>query len=112
VSPLVDLEALALGCPVSTTIYAMHHQLLPPDTPVCDPYDDRSILDRLQWRPGRLQPRQLVNPEICAQRLVDTYLALAHASDGFGDQYRVRPHNEHRAESAGARAPRSPEVGA
>ena len=30
VSPLVDAEALALGCPVSTTMYAMHHQLLPP----------------------------------------------------------------------------------
>ena len=51
---MVDVEALALGCPVSTTMYAMHHQLLPPDTPLCDPYDDRSILDRLQWRPGRL----------------------------------------------------------
>jgi glycosyltransferase involved in cell wall biosynthesis len=77
VSPLVDVEALALGCPVSTTMYAMHHQLLPPDTPLCDPYDDRSILDRLQWRPGRLPPRQLVDREMCACRLVDTYLALA-----------------------------------
>jgi glycosyltransferase involved in cell wall biosynthesis len=82
VSPLVDVEALALGCPVSTTMYAMHHQLLPPDTPLCDPYDDRSILDRLQWRPSRLPPRQLVDRETCARRLVDTYLALAHASDG------------------------------
>ena len=81
VSPLVDVEALALGCPVSTTMYAMHHQLLPPDTPLCDPYDDRSILDRLQWRPGRLPPRQLVDREMCARRLVDTYFALAHASD-------------------------------
>jgi glycosyltransferase involved in cell wall biosynthesis len=78
VSPLVDVEALALGCPVSTTMYAMHHQLLPPDTPVCDPYDDRSILDRLQWRPGRLPPRQVVDREMCARRLMDTYLALAH----------------------------------
>jgi glycosyltransferase involved in cell wall biosynthesis len=82
VSPLVDVEALALGCPVSTTMYAMHHQLLPPDTPLCDPYDDRSILDRLQWRPGRLAPRQLVDREMCARRLVDTYLALANAGDG------------------------------
>jgi glycosyltransferase involved in cell wall biosynthesis len=81
VSPLVDVEALALGCPVSTTMYAMHHQLLPPDTPVCDPYDDRSILDRLQWRPSRLPPRQLVDRETCARRLVDAYLALTHASD-------------------------------
>ena len=77
VSPLVDVEALAQGCPISTTIYAMHHQLLPPDTPLCDPYDDRSILDRLQWRPGQLPPRQLVDREMCARRLVDTYLALA-----------------------------------
>jgi glycosyltransferase involved in cell wall biosynthesis len=80
VSPLVDVEALALGCPVSTTTYAMHHELLPPDTPLCDPYDDHSILDRLQWRPGRLPPRQVVDREMCARRLVDTYLALAHAS--------------------------------
>jgi glycosyltransferase involved in cell wall biosynthesis len=87
VSPLVDVEALALGCPVSTTMYAMHHQLLPPDTPLCDPYDDRSILDRLQWRPGRLPPRQLVDREMCARRLVDTYLALAHVSDGSGDHH-------------------------
>jgi glycosyltransferase involved in cell wall biosynthesis len=79
VSPLVDVEALAVGCPVSTTMYAMHHQLLPSDTPLCDPYDDRSVLDRLQWRPSRLQPRQLVDREICAGRLVDTYLALAPA---------------------------------
>lgn len=105
VSPLVDVEALALGCPVSTTMYAMHHQLLPPDTPVCDPYDERSILDRLQWRPSRLPPRQLVDREMCARRLVDTYLALAHGSDGFGDQSLVRPHGEHRAASAGAQEP-------
>ena len=105
VSPLVDVEALALGCPVSTTMYAMHHQLLPPDTPLCDPYDDRSILDRLQWRPGRLPPRQLVDREMCARRLVDTYLALADASDRSGDQHLVRPHSEHRAASTGAQEP-------
>jgi glycosyltransferase involved in cell wall biosynthesis len=99
VSPLVDVEALALGCPVSTTMYAMHHQLLPPDTPLCDPYDDRSILDRLQWRPGRLPPRQLVDREMCARRLVDTYLALANAGDGSGDQYLVRPHGPARRRS-------------
>lgn len=86
VSPLVDVEALALGCPVSTTMYALHHQLLPPDTPLCDPYDDRSILDRLQWRPGRLPPRQLVDREMCARRLVDTYLALAQTGDGSDKQ--------------------------
>jgi glycosyltransferase involved in cell wall biosynthesis len=86
VSPLVDVEALSQGCPVSTTMYAMHNQLLQPDTPLCDPYDDRSILDRLQWRPSRLQPRQLVDREMCARRLVDTYLELAHAGDGSGDQ--------------------------
>jgi hypothetical protein len=80
VSPLVDVEALALGCPGSITVYAIHHHLLPPDTPLCDPYDDRSILDRLQWRPGRLPPRQLVDGEMCARRLVDTYLALLNTS--------------------------------
>lgn len=79
VSPLVDAEALALGCPVSTTKYAMHHELLPPDTPLCDPYDDLSILDRFQWRPARFPPRQLVDREMCARLLVDTYLALASA---------------------------------
>jgi glycosyltransferase involved in cell wall biosynthesis len=111
VSPLVDVEALALGCPVSTTMYAMHHQLLPPDTPLCDPYDDRSILDRLQWRPGRLPPRQLVDREMCARRLVDTYLALAHASDGSGKQYVVHPHSEHRAARRWRVRARSPRVG-
>lgn len=84
VSPLVDVEALALGCPVSTTIYAMHHQLLPPGTPLCDPYDEDSILDRLQWRPDRLAPRHLVDRETCARRLVETYLALAGAGDVAG----------------------------
>jgi glycosyltransferase involved in cell wall biosynthesis len=78
VSPLVDIEALALGCPVSTTMYGLHHQLLPPNTPLCDPYDDCSILDRLQWRPGRLPPTQVVDRELCTRRLVDTYLALAN----------------------------------
>jgi glycosyltransferase involved in cell wall biosynthesis len=79
VSPLVDAEALALGCPVSTTKYAVHHELLPPNTPVCDPYDDLSILDRFQWRPDRFPPRQLVDKEKCARLLVDTYLTLASA---------------------------------
>jgi glycosyltransferase involved in cell wall biosynthesis len=106
VSPLVDVEALALGCPVSTTTYALHHQLLPPDTPLCDPYDDRSILDRLEWRPGRLPPRQLVDREMCARRLVDTYLALAHGSGGSGEQYPIHPHGERRDGSAGAQEPR------
>ena len=83
VSPLVDVEALALGCPVATTIYAMHHQLLPPGTPLCDPYDARSILDRLQWRPDRLPPTRLVDRELCARRLVATYLELAGGGDGL-----------------------------
>jgi glycosyltransferase involved in cell wall biosynthesis len=94
VSPLVDVEALSLGCPVSTTMYAMHHQLLPRDTPLCDPYDERSILDRLQWRPSRLPPSQVVDREMCARRLVDTYLALAHVSDGAGENHLGRAHRE------------------
>jgi hypothetical protein len=36
----VDVEALALGCPIATTRYAAHHELLPADTPVCDSCDD------------------------------------------------------------------------
>jgi glycosyltransferase involved in cell wall biosynthesis len=100
VSPLVDAEALALGCPVSTTKYAMHHELLPPDTPLCDPYDDLSILDRFQWRPARFPPRQLVDRETCARLLVDTYLALASAWRGSGDQDRGGSRSEHGAASA------------
>jgi glycosyltransferase involved in cell wall biosynthesis len=88
VSPMVDVEALAMGCPVSTTKYAMHHQLLPPETPICDPYDDDSILDRLQWRPDRRPPMHVVDRETCARRLVDTYLALAPALG-------ARPRSDH-----------------
>jgi len=78
VSPLVDIEALAFGCPVATTRYAVHQEILPPQTPRVDPYDDQDILRRLGWRPERLIPRHLVDPEKCKRDLVHTYLSLTH----------------------------------
>ncbi len=80
VSPLVDIEALAFGCPIATTKYALHHGLLPPNTPLCEPYDDQSILERLRWRPHRLQPRHVVDGEKCKHDLVGTYLDLAQST--------------------------------
>ena len=77
VSPLVDIEALACGCPVATTKYALHHRLLPPNTPLCDPYDDRSIVEQLRWRPERLEPRQVIDPERCRNELIEAYADLA-----------------------------------
>jgi glycosyltransferase involved in cell wall biosynthesis len=82
VSPLVDIEALALGCPIATTKYALHHEWLPPDTPICDPYDDASILERLAWRPHRLSPRHVVDREACAAELVRAWRDLARSSRG------------------------------
>jgi glycosyltransferase involved in cell wall biosynthesis len=80
VSPLVDIEALAWGCPVATTKYAVHHEWLPPDTPICDPYDDASILERLAWRPHRLSPRHVVDRDASAAALVRAYRDLARSS--------------------------------
>jgi glycosyltransferase involved in cell wall biosynthesis len=77
VSPLVDIEALAFGCPVVTTPYALHHELLPPATPCCDPYEPDSIAAWLQWRPSRLVPQHVVDPARCRRDLVGTYVALA-----------------------------------
>jgi len=45
VSPIVDIEALANGCPIITTDYALHHEFLPSNTPVCDPYSIDSIIE-------------------------------------------------------------------
>jgi glycosyltransferase involved in cell wall biosynthesis len=105
VSPLVDVEALSLGCPVSTTKYAMHHQVLPPDTPLCDPYDEGSVLDRLQWRPRRLAPIRVVDRETCARSLVETYLELANACDGSRGKYPSALRGERRFVSDGAGEP-------
>ena len=82
VSPLVDIEALALGCPVATTTSALHHEWLPSDTPTCDPYDDASILARLAWRPHRLSPRHVVDRDACAAALVRAWRDLARSSRG------------------------------
>lgn len=76
VSPLVDVEALAFGCPIVTTRYAVHHELLPPDTPVCDPYDDEDILRWLAWRPERAEPRRPVDGDRCRRDLSAAYEAL------------------------------------
>jgi len=86
VSPLVDIEALAYGCPVATTRYALHHELLPRDTPTVDPYDENALNERLQWRPDRLDPTMVIDPRQCQRDLVQTYVDLAsarvHPSDG------------------------------
>lgn len=82
VSPLVDIEALAFGCPIVTTRYALHHEWLPPNTPVCEPYDDDSILEWLDWRPERARALPVVDAERCRQALVDTYCELARALTG------------------------------
>lgn len=89
VSPLVDIEALAYGCPIATTRYALHHELLPPGTPLVDPYDDEEILERLQWRPGRLLPRHVVDAEKCKRDLIETYLTLARTNEGTADDRQV-----------------------
>lgn len=77
VSPMVDIESFAFGCPVATTRYAVHHELLPPGTPLCDAYDDADLLARLQWRPTRLEPTEVVSPERCRATLLETYRAVA-----------------------------------
>jgi glycosyltransferase involved in cell wall biosynthesis len=79
VSPLVDIEALAYGCPVVTTRYALHHSLLPAGTPASDPYDDEDIVKRLQWRPARLVPSKVIDPAKCQELLVSMYHRLASA---------------------------------
>lgn len=76
VSPLVDIEALAYGCPVATTRYALNHALLPRDTPICDPYDEQHLTDQLQSRPARLVPRAVVDAEQCRRDLVESYREL------------------------------------
>jgi len=79
VSPLVDIEALAFGCPIATTRYALHHELLPRDTPSCDPYDDEDILARLRWRPRRRDPEHVVDPAKCRRDLLGVYRAMAES---------------------------------
>ena len=82
VSPLVDIEALAFGCPIVTTKYALHHEWLPPHTPACEPYEEHSILEWLRWRPDRSRPRPVIDAERCKRTLVDTYRELARAVAG------------------------------
>jgi glycosyltransferase involved in cell wall biosynthesis len=91
VSPLVDIEALAFGCPIVTTTYAMHHALLPSNTPLCDPYDNQDILEWLGWRPDRLEPKHMVDPQECQRDLVQTYVALAQSRTSSPDGGRGCP---------------------
>ena len=76
VSPMVDIEALLLGCPVATTRYALHHALLPPETPLCDPYDDTGLVRILQWRPERMEPTCVADPDKCRNTLLSVYQEL------------------------------------
>lgn len=77
VSPMVDIEALSFGCPVATTRYALHHALLPPETPRCDPYDDTGLMRILQWRPERMEPTCVADPDKCRNTLLSVYQDLA-----------------------------------
>lgn len=79
VSPLVDIEALMFGCPVTTTRFALHHALLPAETPVCDAYDDADLVARLAWRPVRRTPVNVIDPAAVQRDLLDLYRRLAGA---------------------------------
>jgi glycosyltransferase involved in cell wall biosynthesis len=82
VSPMVDIEALHWGCPVATTQFALHHSVLPPGTPKCDPYNDDQILEILGWRPSRLERTEVVNPEDCRRSLISVYQSVAQRAPG------------------------------
>lgn len=73
VSPFVDIEALAFGCPVVTTRYAVHHSLLPSGTPQCDAYDDQDLRRVMAWRPTRGEPAQTQAAESCRALLLAAY---------------------------------------
>jgi glycosyltransferase involved in cell wall biosynthesis len=77
VSPLVDIEAMSFGCPVATTRYALHHEFLPENTPVCDAYNDSSISELLSWRPPRMNPTFVVDAEECRKKLLSIYARLS-----------------------------------
>jgi len=63
-------------CPVTTTRDALNHALLPPDTPICDPYDEPHLTDQLQSHPARLVRRAVVDAEQCRRDLVESYREL------------------------------------
>ena len=71
-----------VGRPHPAEKYALHHELLPPNTPVCEPYDDHSILEWLRLRPDRAEARPVVDAERCKRTLVETYRELARAGAG------------------------------
>lgn len=77
VSPLVDIEALACGCPIVTTRYALHHDLLPSGTPAVDPYDESSVRRCLDFPPERTPPRMVIDPARAQQTLLEAYRRTA-----------------------------------
>lgn len=83
VSPLVDVEALAFGCPIATTRYAVHHELLPGGTRQVDAHDDESILSVLQWRPQRIAPKMVVDAKTCQSTLLATYDAVMKSNSAL-----------------------------
>jgi glycosyltransferase involved in cell wall biosynthesis len=76
VSPLVDIEALMFGCPVTTTRFALHHCLLPAGTPVCNGYDDVDVSSHLAWRPGRRAPVNVIDAAKVQGDLLEIYRRL------------------------------------
>jgi len=73
VSPLVDIEAISFGCPVVTTSYALHHEILPACIPTVDPYDSGALSGVLRSRPSRIQPREVVDAAASQQQLLACY---------------------------------------
>lgn len=73
VSPLVDIEALSCGCPVATTRYALHHELLPKETPVVDPYETASLHRALAAPTARVGPRVVIDPHEAKRALLRVY---------------------------------------
>lgn len=76
VSPLVDIEALAQGCPVITTRYALHHELLPAGTPQVDPYHEASVIAAVRQPTARRAPKLVTDPGACREILLRCYAAI------------------------------------
>lgn len=80
VSPLVDIEALACGCPVITTRHALHHALLPAGTPVVDPYDGDNVLAAVKSVVARDVAREVIDPARCKATLLGLYASVHGAA--------------------------------
>lgn len=73
VSPMVDIEALASGCAVVTTLYALHHEFLPAFTPKVDPYNPGSIIERVRAVSILSRSLQVIDPEFCQREIIQAY---------------------------------------